>query len=147
MLKLLFSAGETDTMDALSNQIDTFLAAPSFAVFGASDDPHKYGHKVYACYLQHDRKAYPINPKSPTVMGNPAYTALQDIPERVESISIITPPAVTEKVVDDAIAYGVKNIWMQPGAESQSAITKAEAAGLNVIHGGACLLVVMGYHE
>jgi hypothetical protein len=36
---------------------------------------------------------------------------------------------------------------MQPGAESAAAVKEAEDAGLNVIHGGACLLVVMGYHE
>jgi predicted CoA-binding protein len=134
-------------MDALGNQIDKFLAAPSFAVFGASDDPRKYGHKVYACYLQHNRKAYPINPRLQTVLGNPAYADFAALPERVDSISVITPPAVTEKIVDDAIKNGVKNIWMQPGAESEAAIKKAESAGLNVIHGGPCLLVVMGYHE
>jgi hypothetical protein len=34
---------------------------------------------------------------------------------------------------------------MQPGAESMSAVEKAEAAGLNVIYGGPCLMVVLGY--
>jgi predicted CoA-binding protein len=54
---------------------------------------------------------------------------------------------VTEKIVKEAIESGVKNIWMQPGAESATAVKEAEDAGLNVIHGGACLLVVLGYHE
>lgn len=90
-------------MDALGIQIEKFLTAPSFAVFGASDDPHKYGHKVYACYLQHKLKAYPMNPRLQTVLGNPAYADFSALPEKVESISIITPPAVTEKIVDDAI--------------------------------------------
>jgi predicted CoA-binding protein len=134
-------------MDALSEQIDKFLAAPAFAVFGASDDASKYGHKVYKCYLQHDRRAYPLNPKSPTVLGNPAFKGLSDLPEKVESISVITPPMVTEKIVKEAIENGVKNIWMQPGAESAAAVKEAEDAGLNVIHGGACVLVVLGYHE
>ncbi|MDZ4836224.1 MAG: CoA-binding protein [Candidatus Melainabacteria bacterium] len=126
-------------------QIDQFLAAPSFGVAGASDDKHKYGHKVYACYLQHNHKAFAINPNVETVLGKPAYANIAAIPEKVESISIITPPTVTDKVVDDAIAAGVKNIWMQPGAESPKAIAKANEAGLNVISGGPCLLVVMGY--
>jgi hypothetical protein len=46
-----------------------------------------------------------------------------------------------------AIAKGVKNLWMQPGAESEAAVAMAEAAGLNVIADGSCLLVVLGYHE
>jgi predicted CoA-binding protein len=128
------------------NKIDAFLAAPAVAVVGASDDKHKYGHKVYVCYQQNGRKAYPVNPNAQTVLGDTCYADLLSLPEKVESVSIITPPAVTKKVVDDAIKAGVKNLWMQPGAESQEAIAKAEAAGLKVIHGGACVLVVLGYH-
>ena len=132
-------------MDNLGQQIDTFLAAPAFAVVGASDRTHKYGHRVYACYLQNDRKAYPVNPRLKTILGNPVYSDLLSLPEKVESISIITPPAVTEQIMDDAIAAGVKNAWMQPGAESAAAIEKGLRAGINVIAGGPCLLVVLGY--
>jgi len=137
----------TFKLQTLDQQIDKFLAAPSFAVVGASDDKHKYGHKVYRNYLDHGKKAYPINPRVQTVMGNPAFANLQSLPEKVESVSVITPPPVTEQIVEDAIAAGVMNIWMQPGAESAKAVKRAEEAGLNVIHSGACVLVVMGYHE
>ena len=130
----------------IDQQIETFLAAPAFAVVGASNDPEKYGHKCYKCYLQHGHKVYPINPRATEILGNPAFANLAALPEKVESISVITPPAVTEKVVDEAIAAGVKNIWMQPGAESPAAIEKGRKAGLNVIGGNACLLVVLGYH-
>ncbi len=134
-------------MDKVGKQIEQFLSAPAFAVAGASDNSRKYGHKVYRNYLDHGKKAYPLNPSLQTILGNTAYPSLSALPEKVESLSIITPPPVTDKVVDDAIANGVKNIWMQPGAESSAAIHKAEAAGINVIHGGPCILVVMGYSE
>jgi predicted CoA-binding protein len=131
----------------IDEQIKQFLAAPAFAVVGASNDPDKYGHKCFKCLLQDGRKAYPINPRAKEVLTHPAFSDLAGLPEKVESISVITPPAVTEIVVDDAIAAGVKNIWMQPGAESQSAVDKARRAGLNVIPGNACLLVVLHYRE
>src|SRR5688500_6142778 len=103
------------------DDVEKFLASPSFAVVGASDDPDKYGHKCYVCLLNHGRKAYPVNPKAKQILGNPAYPNLASLPEKVQAVSVITPPAVTEKVMDDAIAAGVKYIWMQPGAESPSA--------------------------
>lgn len=134
-------------MSDLDKHIDDFLAAPSFAVVGASDETYKYGHKVYKNYLSHNKIAYPVNPNLKTVLGNPAFPDLNSLPEKVKSVSIITPPKVTEKVVADAITAGVEHIWMQPGAESVEAIRTAEAAGINVIHGGPCILVVMGYHE
>jgi uncharacterized protein len=129
--------------DSMDERIEKFLAAPAFGVVGASDNPDKYGHKCYVCLLNHGRTAYPINPNAKTVLGNPAYANVSALPEKVESLSIITPPQVTEKVVAEAIAAGVKNIWMQPGAESPAAVEKAQKAGLNVIAGDACLLVVM----
>lgn len=134
-------------MDAEGNKIKKFLEAPKFAVAGASSNRRKYGNKVLRCYLQNSRQAIPINPNEGEVEGLISYPSLKELPEPVESVSIITPPAVTEKVVEDAIASGVKHLWMQPGAESRKAIEQAEAAGLNVIHGGACVLVVLGYHE
>lgn len=134
-------------MDAEGNKIMQFLAAPIFAVAGASSNRRKYGNKVLRCYLQNNRLAIPINPNEGEVEGLITYPSLLDLPEPVESVSIITPPAVTEKVVEDAIEAGAKHLWMQPGAESRAAIQRAESAGLNVIHGGACVLVVLGYHE
>jgi predicted CoA-binding protein len=126
-------------------KIQQFLAAPSFGVVGASDDSRKFGNKVYRCYLEHDMKAFPVNPVVKEIEGNEVYPNLGALPEKVESISVITPPPVTEKIVEDAIANGVKNIWMQPGAESKTAIDRATEAGVNVIAGGPCVLVELGF--
>jgi predicted CoA-binding protein len=130
-----------------AERIEAFLACSSFAVVGASTDRSKYGNKVLRCYQQHGRKAFPVNPKAPEVEGLPAYPSLAALPEPVPAISVITPPAATEQVVREAHAAGVKHVWMQPGAESDEAIRAAKALGMNVIAGGPCLLVVMGYGE
>ncbi|MHC4342600.1 MAG: CoA-binding protein, partial [Planctomycetota bacterium] len=46
-----------------------------------------------------------------------------------------------------AAEAGITHVWMQPGAESAEAIRKAGELGLNVIAGGACLLVALGFRE
>lgn len=125
-------------------QIETFLASPAFAVIGASEDPSKFGHRVFASYLRHGRTVYPINPRASTILGQAVYPDLASLPEPVEAVSIITPPAVTERVMDEVIAAGVKHVWMQPGADSPAAVRKAREAGLSVIYGGPCLLVEIG---
>jgi uncharacterized protein len=130
-----------------AERIQAFLASGSFGVVGASTDRSKYGNKVLRCYQQHGRKVHPINPKAPAVEGLRAYPTLAALPDPVPAISVITPPAATEQVVREAHAAGVRHVWMQPGAESDEAIRTAEALGMNVIAGGPCLLVVMGYQE
>lgn len=127
--------------------IQRFLSAQRFAVVGASNDHSKYGAKVFACYLQNQREVYPVNPREKEIQGHAAYASLDDLPQRVSSVSIITPPAVTERVVEDAARMGATSVWMQPGAESPAAIRKAEELGLEVIAEGPCLLVVLGYRE
>ncbi len=128
-------------------QIDAFLASPAFGVVGASTNRHKYGNKVLRCYLQHDRRAIPVNPNEKEVEGVPCVAGIADLPPEVASISMITPPEVTEQLVSVAIDKGIRNIWMQPGAESVTAIKLCREAGVNVIADGSCLLVVLGYHE
>ena len=128
-------------------RIETFLEAGSFGVVGASRNPDKYGNKVLRCYLQNRYPAIPVNPVEQEIEGLSCVASVSDLPEHVTSISVITPPQVTEKVVEQAIASGIKNLWMQPGAESEAAVAAAQAAGLNVIADGSCLLVVLGYRE
>jgi len=49
--------------------------------------------------------------------------------------------------VEEAIGLGVEHVWMQPGAESEAAVLRAQEAGLGVIADGSCILVVLGYRE
>jgi uncharacterized protein len=127
--------------------IQDFLAQKRFAVVGASSDRAKYGNKCLRCYLQHGRDAVPVNPRDDVVEGLTAYRTLTEIPERPEAVSIITPPKATESVVEEAGRLGIRHVWMQPGAESEAAVARAKALGMNVIAGGPCLLVALGFRE
>ena len=133
--------------DDIHAQIQEFLAAGPFAVVGASNDRDKYGAKVLLAYRQQGLRAYPVNPRAQEVLGEPAFPDLASLPEPVPAISVITPPAVTEQVVEEAGATGVRYVWMQPGAESPRAVERARELGMSVIAGGPCLLVAVGYRE
>lgn len=89
----------------------------------------------------------PVHPKEKQIEGVDCIATIADLPAEVESLSVITPPAITEKIVEQAAAKGIKNIWMQPGAESPAAVQYCEEQGLNVIADGSCLLVVLRCHE
>ena len=134
-------------MPSIEQRIEQFLASRAFGVAGASVHREKYGNKVLRCYLQKGRHAIPVHPKERSIEGVACVASVADLPADVKSLSIITPPAVTEQIVEQAIARGIRNVWMQPGAESPRAVARCEEAGVNVIADGTCLLVVLGYHE
>ena len=135
----------------LQQQIDAFLNGSPFAVAGASADRSKYGNKVFRCYLQHNRTAYPVNPSASDVEGHRAFATLADIQSftkaPIHAVSIITPYPVTERLIEHMGTLGIKHVWMQPGAESPKAVARATDLGMNVIANGPCLLVVLGFQD
>ncbi len=125
------------------NPIEVFLSAGVFAVAGASRDRSKYGNQVFLALVASGRRVYPLNPTAGEVEGHAAFGTLAQLPVIPESLSIVTPPIVTRPIIEPAIALGVKNVWMQPGAEDEQASGVARKAGLNVIDDGSCILVLL----
>jgi predicted CoA-binding protein len=125
------------------DKIEIFLSAKTYAVAGASARQHKYGNKVFRALLASGRETYPLNPITEEIEGHKAYSEIADLPIVPESLSIITPPVVTQQIVQQAIEAGVKHIWMQPGAEDEVASESAREAGINVIDDGSCVLVLL----
>ena len=127
--------------------VDSFLSHGPWAVIGVSQERRKFGNKVLRCYLQNDMQVFAVHPTLPEVEGQLCWRSLAELPEPVHGLSIITPPPVTERVVEDAAAARIPYLWMQPGAESERAVARAEELGLGVIWGGPCILVRLGFRE
>lgn len=130
----------------IDEQIAKFLTSKAFAVAGASIKREKYGNMVVRCYQQQGKVVIPVHPLEKEIEGVACVSSVADLPPEVKSLSMITPPQVTEKIVAVAIAHGIDNIWMQPGAASPAAVELCRAAGVNVIADGSCVLVVLGFH-
>jgi predicted CoA-binding protein len=90
-------------------------------------------------------RAIPVHPAQKIIEGVDCIASASRLPDEVNSISIITPPHITDKIVKLALEKGVENLWMQPGAESDEAIALCQNRGANLIYGGTCLLVVLGF--
>ena len=126
--------------------IQEFLSSPAFGVVGASKNREKFGNKVLRCYLQRQLTVYPVHPLELQIEGVGCLLNVTDLPPDVKSLSLITPPAFTEKIVEMAHEHGIENIWMQPGAASDLAVSRCLEYGINVIANGPCILVELGCH-
>jgi len=127
--------------------IEEFLAGEVYAVAGASRDRSKYGNKVLRCYLQAGREVIPVNPGVTEVEGLSCAPDLAHLAVPVHGLSIITPPAVTEELVEEAASLGIERVWVQPGAEYPGLADRCAAHGIACIWGGPCLLVVLGFSD
>jgi len=123
--------------------IADFVGRRRWAIVGVSQDPAKYGGRIYRTLRDAGYVVYAVNPKGGELDGAPVYHSLADLPELPEVVDLVVPPAVTEQVVQGAHALGLSRIWMQPGSESAAAIDWCREHGMQVVF-GACAMVHRG---
>jgi predicted CoA-binding protein len=103
------------------------------ALVGASPKPERPSHSVMAYLQEAGFRVIPVNPGQSEVRGSTCYPSLADIPGPVDTADIFLNPDRVPAVVDQAIAKGVKTVWMQLGVVHEGAAEKARAAGLTVV--------------
>jgi acyl-CoA synthetase (NDP forming) len=114
----------------------------SVAVIGASGAREKYGNKAVRAYLRQGWQVYPVNPNEPLVEGLKSYRAITDIPGPVERASLYVPASVGITLLDGIKQKGVRELFVNPGAGSDTLIAEAERLGLDAIQ--ACSIVDIG---
>lgn len=123
----------------VEKRVQDFVNRRIWAVVGVSQDPAKYGNRIFRSLRDAGYVVYGVNPKGGELDGQPLYPSLADLPEKVEVVDIVVPPQATEQVVQEAHRLGLNRVWMQPGAESETAIAWAESRGMEVVH-DACAM-------
>ncbi|ORX70987.1 NAD(P)-binding protein [Linderina pennispora] len=120
-----------------------FFGSKVYAVVGASADPSKFGNRVLRWYIDHNLPVIPINPKATEIEGIKCAKSLSDmdIDHSSVSVSVITPPRITESILKEASELGIKNLWLQPGSEPAGYDQLAKELNVDAIGGGACILV------
>jgi len=120
--------------------IQDMLKLKTWAVVGATDNKEKFGYKIFKCMKAAGYEVYPVNPGVETVMGEPCYPTLADLPVRPEAVDLVVNSRIGVKIVELCAELGIQNIWMQPGANAENVVALAKDKGLKVIH-DACIMV------
>lgn len=121
-------------------EMQEFLKKDNWAVIGVSNNPEKYGNKVYFQLKRAGYTVFAINPNLDQIDGDPCYSSLRSLPYLPDAISVVVPPKVTEQIIDECAELGIRKIWMQPGSESETAIQKGNELGLELVF-NQCVLI------
>ncbi len=116
---------------AEARSIARLLYPRSVAVVGASNDPTKVGHVLFANLLRmsFDGRLYPINPDAPHVGGVPAYPSVRDVPGVIDLAVIAVPAAVVPDVVAECAERGVLGLVVTAGGFGERGTDDERAAG------------------
>ena len=112
------------------------------AVVGLSPKVHRESYGV-ARYMQAQGwRMIPVNPNAREVLGEKAYATLTEAAAHVaiDLVNVFRNSEDVPPVVDEAIALGLPALWLQLGIRHDSAVAKAQAAGLVTVQ-DKCLKV------
>lgn len=111
-----------------------------YAVVGASNNPEKYGYRVFKDLLDAGYKVIPINPTEKEILRVKVYPTLSQVKKNIGVVIFVTQPIITEKVLEEVKKLGIKNVWLQPGAQSDWAIEFCKRNNIECIH-DACIMI------
>ncbi|GAB3390859.1 hypothetical protein GCM10027568_15510 [Humibacter soli] len=133
LAKLLRSQRTWNGPDA-KQRLKLLRAAKSVAIVGASPNPARSSYFV-GTYLQQssDYRVYFVNPNAETILGQPAYKSLADLPEVPDIVDVFRRGSDIPQVIDEVVAIGAPTIWVQLGIWNQDAAYYGEEKGLNVV--------------
>jgi predicted CoA-binding protein len=119
--------------------IEGFLKQNRLAVVGVSRSERDFTRSIFREFVRRGYDAVPVNPAAAEIEGKRCYARVQDISPPVDGVMVMTPPKVSESVVLDCAAAGIKRVWLYravgQGAVSKAAVAYCKANAIEVIPG------------
>lgn len=126
--------------------INDFLSKKDLAIAGVSRNTKKFGFMVFKELKKKGYNLYPINPNTDKIDNSICYKSVLDLPTSATNLYIVTPKINTEQIIKDAIAKGIKNIWIQQKSETAEALSIASENEVNLVY-GECIIMFISPNE
>lgn len=120
--------------------IDGFLKQPALALVGLSRSGKKFGNVACRELKAKGYRVYPIHPSADSIDGTRCYSSFSALPEPIDALLVVVPPAQALSVVREAAAAGIHRVWLQQGASSPAVLAACAELGLETVS-GECILM------
>ena len=111
----------------------------TIAVVGYSPKPERASHAIARRMQSYGFRVIPVRPGISEGLGEKAYPNLVAVPEPVDLANVFRSGKYVPQVLDECLRLGIRNIWMQEGAEHEPSAERARAAGMTVVM-GRCIM-------
>ncbi|MFC5662811.1 CoA-binding protein [Kitasatospora misakiensis] len=105
----------------------------TWAVVGLSTNTARAAYGVAQVLQRHGKRIVPVHPKAETVLGEPGYRSLADIPFPVDVVDVFVNSELAGEVADQAVAVGAKAVWFQLGVVDEEAYARTTGAGVEMV--------------
>ena len=99
--------------------IKKILSMKTIAVVGMSPNPKRPSNFVAKYMLHNGYKILPVNPGHKQILDIKCYSALKDIPHKVDIVNIFRNSDFVFPIIKEAISIKARAIWLQDGIVSR----------------------------
>jgi acetyl coenzyme A synthetase (ADP forming)-like protein len=137
----------------MGQALDAIFRPRSIAVVGASREKQTIGREILHNLIAYGFTGaiFPVNPHASSIHSIKCYPTLRDVPDPIDLAIVVVPRAVVSRVLDDAVAAGVRGLVVitagfkevgGDGARAEADLLNAvRAAGIRVV-GPNCMGVI-----
>jgi uncharacterized protein len=120
--------------------VDDFLSQKTIALVGLSRKGNHFSNMACKELKKKGYAVVPVNPSATEIDGEKCYPDLGSVKDLVDAALIMTPSSQVAAVVQDAADNGIRNVWIQQGAETDEAIELGNEKGLSLVS-GECIMM------
>ena len=100
----------------------------------------KFGNSAFKELKARNYEVYLVHPEAREIDGEPCYVDLASLPTKVDGVLVCLPPGQSPPVLRQAADLGIRNVWLQQGADSPELMKLGLELGLNLVS-GKCILM------
>jgi predicted CoA-binding protein len=112
--------------------VEDFLAQKRFAFVGVSREAKDFSRALFREFRARGYDAIPVHPSAGVIEGVPCADSLDHIRPPVQSVLFMTPPLLTEELLKDCAAAGVRRVWIYRA--SPAAVEFCRYKGISLVH-------------
>jgi predicted CoA-binding protein len=122
-----FCAPSAEQIRALLTRVRTI------AIVGLSPKSGRPSHGVARALQAFGYRIVPVRPAVESILGEPCYARLEDIPFPVDLVDVFRAPQHVPEVVESCLAIHAPALWLQDGVIHEAAALRAQSAWLLVV--------------
>ena len=107
--------------------------ARTIAMVGASSNQERDSYHIFGRLLKVGYHVIPVNPRETVVLGQKAYSTLEEIPEKIDIVDVFRKAEETPAIAESAVKIGAKALWLQQGIANDEAARIATEGGLTIV--------------
>ncbi|MCR1950347.1 MULTISPECIES: CoA-binding protein [unclassified Clostridium] len=119
--------------------IEELMKLKNWVVIGDVSNETKYANKILNKFKLKGYKVSGVHPKG----GEDIYTNLKEVPYNIEAIDLCINAKYGIEFLKEARELGIKNVLIQPGAESDEILKYCNENSINTIEN--CALIQLNH--